>query len=227
MKHIWARFLVVSVFLTSCVTTHVGEELTTASGDLTVSCERRSNFAKRPFFFYSCAIENKRRFGWIDFEVASVRFLPDPSASNARISTAGDIGALAQAIRYAADKEQYNADLALAGAVVGGLVVAGLGGRDAATAGLAVAGLASGAQAASAISRAHSRAQNPGLSYSEEHLLGEGIRIPPRSFMRKFIVVETLTEEWAPKTIEICLKAPTNECLAIPIPAERNTTYVQ
>lgn len=207
------RSLPLLVFtLVGCVTTHSGPVHELKDSRLNVSCAPNPAVDSDRFKLITCAFENVGD-DWTNVSVDSVK------VADAKVSTPEETVAFAEAWSNQAKQDRYNTDLALAGAMVGGLVLAIAGGSSQVSgAGL---GIASGAALTSAGRdvRDEYREAQYGRSYGADHMMGGAMRIPPEGFVRRSVLLEQKKGQTTlGRTIDLCLKQSTTSCITVDFP---------
>jgi hypothetical protein len=194
---------------TGCTTTHLGPPETLSDEPLDVSCAQNPNVDAEGFVLVTCTFENTSST-WLDVGVASA------TLDGAKLSSPADTRAFAEAEATRQTQSRYDTDFALAGLLVGGLVLATTTHGSASDIGLAVASGASSAVAGRAIRDGYRDAQYGALGYGADHLLSESFRVPPHAFLRRSALFELAAGRPAPGTdLRLCFEEPSDACLPL------------
>jgi len=204
-KHTLFKSSLLLVFLNSaCVSTHYGHEYGFAENQLVISCSKDHSISHAQIKSISCAFENTGS-SWLDVKVSKFQPHPHDGVKALVVLPPERIESFITAYKFQVAKTEHNTGLLLAGLVLGSAVASNSGnpGVSAATLGGAVAlGSYVGAR------DAYNEGNVPILKYGAAHILGPSFELPPKSFVRKKLLIESFAPNpmfaW-PKTIELCL----------------------
>jgi hypothetical protein len=212
MRHI---FIGIAVILsTSCVTTHYGDEYSSNDGQLVFSCAKDDSIDHPYIKSISCAIENTGAT-WKTVKIDSFTAKSIDDKNNLTLLSAERIQSFLAANRFESEKNRYNTDMILTGLVVTSAIASVSGDSSIHNAGL-ITGL--GTITAGAIIEAkddYNNALGNRYEFAQHHLLGPEFEVPPASFVRKTILIQSVGDSdfkaW-PKTVELCFSKPESQC---------------
>jgi hypothetical protein len=205
---------IAAILTTSCVTTHYGHEYQLNSGQLVYSCTKDDSINHPYIKSISCAIENTGST-WTSVRIGSFAAKSIDNKNNLTVLSAERIQNFLAAHRFEIEKNRYNSDMILTGLVMTSAIASVSGNSSIHNAGLAT-GL--GTITAGAIMEAkdvYNNAQGNSYEFAQHHLLGPEFEIPPASFVRKTILIQSDNDSefkaW-PNTVELCFTRPENQC---------------
>jgi hypothetical protein len=189
-----------------CVSTHYGHEYEFAGAPLTVSCSKDYSISHPTIKSVSCVFENTGN-SWIEAKVDS--FVPHPhrGAGDIAVLNPQRIDSFLSAYRFQAAKDGHNTGLLLAGLVIGSAVASGSGNSGV---GAAALGGAVAVSAATGLRDSFNDGNGAQFQFGDNHVLGPAFEVPPKSFVRRSILLQTEAESPAfawPETIDLCLAA--------------------
>ena len=171
---------------TGCVSTHYGHEYRFLDEQLTVSCAKDHGIDHDLVKGISCAFENTGDT-WRTVKVHSFTPLAAKGAEPAEVLSPDKVEHFLAAYRFEAEKYKHNMDMIMLGLVVAGVVV-GSSGHDAPGMAMMAAGAAGGG--ITAAKDAHLVGHGINYTYGNTHLLGPDFVVPPKSFVRKIVLIE-------------------------------------
>ena len=219
--HFWPQLrrnlvgLVISLSLSSagCVTTHTGEPVTAAGTNIKVSCVERTSIAKDFFRYVTCTLENDGD----DFADLGVASVAPKNVDGVKVSTAAEIKSFEEAFAFERVKDNYNAAV-IAGSLVGaGLAIAILGGKTGSLVGPPLMIGASSSELGRDWVDEVDVARNGDYRFSANHLLGPNFSLPPRSFVRRGILLQAKQENFHVACLNVCLSSPSPGCFDVPV----------
>jgi hypothetical protein len=203
-----------AILMTSCVTTHHGQEYRLNNGKLVYSCTRDESINNPYIKSISCAIENTGAT-WMSVKIGSFAANSIDSRNNLTVLSAERIQNFLAAQQFETDKNSYNTNLILTGLVVTSAFASVSGNSSIQNPGL-FTGL--GTVATGAIMEAnesYNNAQGNLYEFAQHHLLGPEFEVPPASFVRKTILIQSdLASDFKawPKNVELCFIKPESQC---------------
>lgn len=197
-----AALLVALTF--GCVSTHYGHEYEFDGSPLTVSCSKDYSISHPSIKSVSCVFENTGN-SWVEAKVS--RFVPHPhqGAGELTVLSPQRLNTFLSAYRFQAAKDQHNTGLLLAGLVIGSAVASGSGNGGV---GAAALGGAVAVSAATGLRDSFNEGNGAQFQFGSNHVLGPEFEVPPKSFVRKSILLQTQAESPAfawPETLDLCL----------------------
>lgn len=186
------------VLTVGCVTTHTGREYQYGDSSLVVSCEKDTSVSHEHIKSLSCVFENTGS-NWI--EVQTTEFAPTASADEFVVLTPARIESFLTAYRFEHEKNRHNFDMALAGLVIGGAVLA----AKSPEAGLGTIAVATSVGALSEINDSVDHASG-GARFGAQHILGSKFEVPPKSFVRRSALIESKSGAF-PRSATLCLQS--------------------
>lgn len=199
------------VLTTGCVTTHSGKEYEVAKSSLVVSCDRDHSISHAIIKSVTCTFENTGAT-WLMVETESIALKAQYSLVEHRVLSPNRINSFLTAYRFETEKSQHNTGLLLAGLVVGSAALSAGGHDGAAAVALGSVVLSS---AYTGGNEAYYNGQGLNFRYGDLHVLGPAFELPPKSFLRKRILMESSASHeraaW-PDELRLCLVQPAREC---------------
>lgn len=184
-----------AIFFTACASTHPGYKgkaaNTASSAEIIVSANRVGAYSDPTNAFYGLVIENKSS-EWLKISNVEVSF-PNNEDVPHQILTGNEINAWAKSYAIKARRESHNANLGVAGLILGGLVlmVAAAGGGSGAGdlakvgAGASMAGV--GVEAGREVAVSKRTAENSEMV--PENYIFTGVEIPSSGLAEKWLIV--------------------------------------
>lgn len=196
-----------AIFFTACASTHPGYKGKAvdrqSSPDIIVSAQKVDTYSDPTNVFYNLVIENKGD-QWLDVESVEVEFPNDESVSH-KILVDSEIDAWAKSYAIRARRDDHNANLGVAGLILGGLVLmvaaagGGGGAGDLAKVGAAASLAGTGIEATRETLKSKRYAENSAMVPS--NYVFTGVQIPSSGLAEKWLLVHVPQRRIAKKML--------------------------
>jgi len=198
--------------LSGCVTTHSNAPVVMSDdGGLLVSCDTSNSFDHPMFTRLLCTFENTT-VAWQSIRVTGFR------ANGTKLSTADEARLVYASSASKSAQDEFNTGMVITTMIIGGALVAAAAGEGSSVGnvGTAAALGGTGYTLARGVNEAATNAQEFGATDLQTSNGSDAVvRIPPKSFVKRALLLELAQAEAPPLVGEICIKNTTEICNTI------------